>query len=524
MEYLMSFTPCLFLLLSGVQAAYSGTVELALLSSFGNSDGIFYYANISVGTPGQLQTLLIDTGSTDTILHASNASYCKEHDCIGGTYNLSNSSTVEQIEFPRLDAQYADWSHEIGEYIRDTVQLSMLVRNSPGRPNNVEVTGVQLGLADYIYTQAPTAAGILGLGYGSYEAIQGRNEMTHLPVYPTFVDTLVEAGAISSRLFSIYLNTLDQYGSILFGGIDDTKYTGPLTTLNLLQYTVLDYPPKDFQGHISNYFLTLQEVTIQPYDGPVQTLLPNRSTRRTVPDTGTADWVLPTSAFNKFIEHAGVQPFEAFSDEQNPPELLPEDLVRPCSDVTYGMTNTTRFQLTLTGNGTNSVTLSLQLADLFAPISNADGSAATDFVGRPLCVLRVVEGDEDDDFHIISSGIMRVGYWVFDMDNGQISLAQAHLNTTSSNVVSVEAGPDGLSKVAPNHVAEVQRDKVEGMVQDSVRHTFSTATNTIGYAMGAESVATSRVSEKDSNDYECRSVKTRRKRKEQLRSRPSYRK
>ncbi|KAI5200074.1 hypothetical protein AUEXF2481DRAFT_38442 [Aureobasidium subglaciale EXF-2481] len=265
---------------------------------------------------------------------------------------------------------------------------------------------------------------------------------------------------------------------------------------------------------------------MQPYDGPAQVLLESHSKRIAVPDTGTPDWMLPASAFNKFVKHAGVQLIEAFSDEQLAPELFSGDLVRPCSDVAYGMTNTTRFQLTFTGNGTNNATLSLQLADLFTPISNADGSAATDFVGRPLCLLRVFEGDEDEDEElvVISSGIMRAGYWVFGMDNGQISLTQANLNTTSSNVVSVEAGPDGLSKVEPNHVAELQKDAVEAMVQDSVRHTFSTATNTVGYTMGAESVPTPRAGKKDSDSHESRSEKTKGKRKEQLRSRPSYRK
>ncbi|KAI5243342.1 acid protease [Aureobasidium subglaciale] len=515
MDCFTSLILCLSLLLSGVQAASSGTVELALMSSFANSDGIFYYANISVGTPGQLQTLLIDTGSTDTILHALNATYCGQHECSGGTCNLSGSSTVEQMDTQRLDALYADRTHMTGGCIRDTVQL-----------NNLEVTGVQLGLADYIYTQQPVAEGTLGLGNGSYEFIQGRKTMAPLPVYPTFVDTLVQAGAISSRLFSIYLNTLDQFGSILFGGIDQKKYTGPLTTLNLIRYTHLDHPPQEVQGHVSNYFLTLQEVTMQPYDGPAQVLLESYSKRIAVPDTGTPDCVLPASAFNKLVKHAGVQLIEAFSDEQLAPELFFGDLVRPCSDVAYGMTNTTRFQLTFTGNGTNNATLSLQLADLFTPISNADGSAATDFVGRPLCLLRVFEADEDEDeeFVIISSGIMRAGYWVFDMDNGQISLAQANLNTTSSNVVSVEAGPDGLSKVEPNHVAELQKDAVEAMVQDSVRHTFSTATNTVGYTMGAESVPTPWAGKKDSDNHESRSEKTKGKRKEQFRSRPSYRK
>ena len=73
--------------------------------------------------------------------------------------------------------------------------------------------------------------GIMGLAYSSNMDINKSRK--NMP--PSFLDGLVQAGAISSRLYSIYLNTLDQYGSILFGGLDTDKYKGSRCNLTTIQ-------------------------------------------------------------------------------------------------------------------------------------------------------------------------------------------------------------------------------------------------------------------------------------------------
>jgi hypothetical protein len=58
--------------------------------------------------------------------------------------------------------------------------------------------------------------GILGLGYSVREASARRIGIR----YPYFVETLVNAGQIASRLYSLYLANLGQYSSIVFGDVD----------------------------------------------------------------------------------------------------------------------------------------------------------------------------------------------------------------------------------------------------------------------------------------------------------------
>lgn len=295
--------------------------------------------------------------------------------------------------------------------------------------------------------------------------------------FPGFVDTLVQAGAISSRLYSIYLNTLDLYGSILFGGIDTEKYIGPLTTLNLF---TLDQPHR-----VDDFRLILEKVTMQPNNGPNQTIFQGTESTAwyTALDTGTPGWTLPTSAYHKLIGYAGVLPEGGYYSRTGIPK---NSFVRPCSEVTRGV-NTTRLELTFVGNGTNTAILQLELADLFTPLTDRNGSATINRSGQQMCWLRIKDAQSELVSSLTSNSVMRAGYWVFDLDNGQVSVAQANLRANSSNVVQVEAGTEGLSKAANNLKAETQKVKVKGQISASVVPRLSTVASTASYATRIES-------------------------------------
>ncbi|THZ31242.1 acid protease [Aureobasidium pullulans] len=457
MKLLKTFT-FLPLLCFGVEATeHHGTVELALMNSVGNKYGDEYYVNITVGTPGQLQSVLIDTGSSSTIFLASDVPGCNETLC-PQTFDLSASSSFDAVSPGALYAPFGG-AAALGDFVTDVVQIG-----------DLSISKVPLGLAHTFRSRLQPYTGILGLGYSSREAIN--RTMSHkVPKHPSFIEVLTKANAISSRLFSVHLNKLDMYGSILFGGIDTAKYKGPLTTLNCLNSK---------HDEVDQWYLNLQEVTMQPHDGPELTLL--RSTqdepRLALVDTGSPDWQLPSSAYHKVLGFAGAEA---------PDGLWPlPGFNRPCRQVAYGAANTTHFQLTFAGNGTNTATLDLELADLFTPITGDDGSATVDRYGQPLCMLRIVEVEENNEPLIISSSVMRAGYWVFDLDNGQISLGQSDLETTSSNVVQVQAGTDGLSRAVQRLVPESQLNDVEGQMALPSTYKLSTATNTIGYTTGAQ--------------------------------------
>ncbi|KAI4727651.1 acid protease [Aureobasidium sp. EXF-10728] len=440
MKFSLGILFCLCQLFCCVRAAIGPpntvekTIELALKSGIDDTDarGMGYYVNMTVGTPGQSQTFLIDTGSSDTILSAMNSSSCTPRGCFNGQFNPNVSSTFETTHPGALKIAYLDGSQKKGDLVTDVVQM-----------NNVKIRNFPVGLAYRVKDRFLPNVGIMGLGYSSNMAHVLHS--TGVKNVSSFVEALVQAGAISSRFYSIYLNaldlygSLDPYGSILFGGIDTNKYKGPLTTLNLLPSA---------SHNVSGFYLHLVSVTMQPYNGPNQTIVQTTKDTKFFAnlDTGTPDWVLPTSAYHKLIGYAGVvsdggyYPGNGMVDKQS--------FVKPCSNVARGIDNTTRLKFTFTGHGIGTATLQVELADLFTPLTYKDGSAVTNQSGQAMCWLRVTDSgatDTQSSEMLIGGGVFRAGYWVFDLDNGQVSVAQANLDAHSPNVVPVEAGADGLS-------------------------------------------------------------------------------
>lgn len=67
----------------------------------------------------------------------------------------------------------------------------------------------------------------MGIGYDSNESGTAPNG-----TYPSVMDNLVDQGIIARKAYSLYLNDLESNrGSVVFGGIDTTKYTGELVAL-----------------------------------------------------------------------------------------------------------------------------------------------------------------------------------------------------------------------------------------------------------------------------------------------------
>jgi hypothetical protein len=346
-------------------------------------------------------------------------------------------------------------------------------------PDDITITNFPMGIANRMALRFVPCTGILGLGYSSpmtsaFDRWLQNSHKVVLPVLPpSSVEALVQAGAISSRLYSIYLNSLGGSGSIVFGGLDTAKYHGTLTTLNTV---VRDDKP------VHNFYLYLDPVIMHPHDGLTQTLLRSTKERRytTLPDTGSPSWDLPTSAYHKVVEYAGVI---STDDLKLSSDFEDSRLVKPCSDLAQGSANTTRFEIAFSGNGTNTGTLNVELADLFTPLTSGDGSTVTDEAGRPMCWLRIEAND--GTFLITGSPVMRAGLWVSDLDNGQVSLAQANLRAnSSSNVVQVEAGADGMIKAVKELRAETKRIDVEDRTSPTAVYKLSTVTSSVGYSTG----------------------------------------
>ena len=114
-----------------------------IYSTDNNATGGMYMANITVGTPPQDISLILDTGSSDIWLLSSQADICENLSdeenglgCIGGTFDSSSSSTVEIIDRNGFQIQYEDSTGSFGDWIKDDFSI-----------NGAEVNGLQMGLA-----------------------------------------------------------------------------------------------------------------------------------------------------------------------------------------------------------------------------------------------------------------------------------------------------------------------------------------------------------------------------------------
>ncbi|THW69157.1 acid protease [Aureobasidium pullulans] len=444
-------------LLTLAERDVNGTSESALLTNFAGQLGTRYFVNFTVGTPGQLQTALLDTGSSDTILLASDASICaKKSSCPGGSYNSSASSTFSLLSAGAIEAQYGASvvsGTMTGDLVTDVIQVG-----------DIAVTGAHFGIAHEAqgrFLGNGAFVGIMGLAYSAPEALREGQ-----PLYPTFVESLVGAGAIASRLFSLYLNEVSSFGSILFGGIDTKKYEGNLTTLNFLQVSAEEKP-------ISAFWMHLDEVSMTRDDGTKEQIVePDEIQQPVLPDSGSAYWDVPTDVYNKIINATGAR-------------ISQNNALLACSKISNG----TYFAFTFSGNGTNKVNLEVPLSSFFTPAVLADGSGLAKIGGEDACLLMAQNAGSDAKFYLVGDPVIRAGYWVYDLDNGQVSIAKARLSATASNIVAVEAGSHGLM-IATDQYSELaanQTERVAGTATASVSYSLSTASEAVGQTAGPQS-------------------------------------
>uniref|UniRef100_A0A8B9VQ65 Peptidase A1 domain-containing protein n=1 Tax=Anas zonorhyncha TaxID=75864 RepID=A0A8B9VQ65_9AVES len=169
-----------------------------------------YVGTISIGTPPQEFSVIFDTGSANLWVPSV---YCSSRACANHRrFDPARSST-----YRGTTTSVATWygtGSMVGVLGYDTVTVSTL-------PN--QVFGLSLSEPGSFLAQAPFD-GFLGLAFPSISSSGAT------PIF----DNMMSQGLVSQDLFSIYLTPNKQNGSfVLFGGIDDTYFTGNLSWIPL---------------------------------------------------------------------------------------------------------------------------------------------------------------------------------------------------------------------------------------------------------------------------------------------------
>jgi len=421
-----------------------------------------YYANVTIGTPGQDFSLQIDTGSSDVWVPSSSATFCsntREGGCPGGTFNSANSKTFVDVERDGFNISYVDGTGSTGDYFQDTFSIG-----------GAKIQNFQMGLA----TDTTIGIGIMGIGYNTSEAnIQTGNGT----VYPNLPVAMVNSGLIKSNAYSLWLDDLQaSSGSILFGGIDTAKYTGDLISV--------DVYPDTRGGDVTSFTVAWTSLSVQSSSGTDQ-LTSTSFAQPAILDSGTTITLLPDEVAAVIFEELG-----ATVSQQLGAVVVPCALASKNGSINYGF------------GGVGGPVIKVDVSQLVLPLTTSDGRTPTYNNGEAACQLGIqAAGDVPTLF---GDTFLRSAYVVYDLENNRIALAQTDFNATGSNVVSFASAGAAIPSAtsAPNEAAVTQtatgipKVGVTATATGAGEATFNPTATGLSAASGFTSTATSTSSKK----------------------------
>ncbi|GAM38466.1 yapsin [Talaromyces pinophilus] len=372
------------------------------------SEGI-YFVNATVGTPGQLVQLVLDTGSSDVWFFGPNSCDAKTSDCLGGTYDPSQSSSV-LISQPKgqFFIQYGTpGSNVTGNYIKDAFSVG-----------EAKVTNLTMAYATYA-AYVPT--GVMGIGFDTNEAITAYGGKP----YPNFVDVLKSENVISTKAYSLWLNDLESStGSCLFGGYDTKKFSG-----NLLAVPI---QPDESSGELTSMTVAWTALGITTQSGS-QTITSSSFKSPALLDSGTTLSIIPDDIYESLVTF-----FDATLDQAG-------DAIVKCNLLDDSGT------LDFTFGGSDGPVIKVPFSEFALPATTTNGQQATFNDGSLACYLGLQGTGSDPTSQvpvILGDTFLRSAYVVYDLDNKQISLAQTVFNATDSNVVEITSASPVASVVS----------------------------------------------------------------------------
>lgn len=393
------------------------------LTAINNITGGGYYAEVEVGTPGQKMTMHLDTGSSDTWVVSADADLCRsdtlqqQFGSCSEVYDSDDSSTYEMAVPNGFNITYLDGNRVRGDYVTDSLQIG-------GTTIEEQQIGVGLSLR--------RPSGLMGLGLS--DSVAARR------AYRTVIENLVEQGSIGRAAYSVWLNDLQaDDGTILFGGIDTTKYYGSLVTFPIV--------PAFDERTRSHYAIGLGSVSIQNGTGDSSsssnTVTPSSFSGRAILDTGATLSLLPGAVAQSI--------FDAFDVDDSQGMALVDCAL---AGSEFGET-TVDFHFTDddddgSAEATIHVPVRELVLDILSPVSvGGDTSDLDEDFESSVCVFGIQDnsmfGVNDDGFVLLGDTFLRSAYVVYDEANMQVGIAQAVLNATGDgDIIELASGDSAL--------------------------------------------------------------------------------
>lgn len=367
---------------------------------------IFYDTEITLGTPPQKFTVDLDTGSSDLWVVANGSA---------NAYDPKKSSTYSDYK-PGFSINYGDGSHASGDWVKDTLTFG------------------GASVPQFVFAAATTVASseqIFGIGYTGNEAsgFQGEQQGETFN-YDNFPIRLAGDGIINTPAYSLYLDGLSaSTGSVLFGGIDTSKFNGKLTILKTL-IDPGDTKPREF-------FVTLDTVDVSVNGKSTNAL---EETRRVLLDSGTTLTYLPTETYQTLLTSLGIfddQYYGAGTTKDVIDKLKSEKAV-----ITYKLQGQTievpidQLFILATDNDNNQVYVTENgKTEEYYSFLVGDGGDGNPFDPNNL---------PGQIGYIFGDSFLRSAYVVYDIGQDVVALAQADYSKTEGSIEPIKKGSDGI--------------------------------------------------------------------------------
>ncbi|KAG9243499.1 aspartic peptidase domain-containing protein [Calycina marina] len=366
-----------------------------------------YFANVSIGEPGQIIQLHVDTGSSDVWVIANDADVTPDpadypQGTPGGTFDLSASTTASEPFIGGLNISYLDGSGAYGDLFTDTLAVA-----------GSTLTNFTIGLAH----KASMGRGILGLGFPIALSFIGNPNIAEERKL-TLLDSMVDDEQITSQGFSLWLNDVDSSsGAIVFGGIDTKKYNGTLASLSMY--------PTPGQTDFEHPLISFTSLAITTPSGS-QTLTPDDYAYPAILDSGTTVTVVPDFIANAIYAQTGAVYFSQYGVAAVPCGVRD---VAGTLDFGFG--------------GPNGPIIKVPIGDLIFPAIFAGQPVAYPNSTQMACQFGInpssTRGLPDGYPVPFGDSMMRSAYIAYDYANKRIALAQTIYNVTDEDVVKFES-------------------------------------------------------------------------------------
>ncbi|MCJ1397717.1 hypothetical protein MMC11_000913 [Xylographa trunciseda] len=399
---------------------------------------IHYVINVTMGTPPQTFGLNLDTGSSDFVVRTSQSAGCMAGNCTAyGSFDPTKSSTYVPGTLSYTQ-KYGEGSSANGTMANDILSFGGVT------VSNFSFAAVnQFNIDDNVF----------GVGYPTQEGIVITN--ISQPQYLNGASALKAAGLIQASAYSIWLNDISAgKGSVLyvfptlffsikhntnlqtylqerapqqllsilysllisdpkslmltflpasFGGVDTSKYTGPLQTVPVVP--AFKTGPNDPRGPAGTVLY-----------GDISISLDAIGTSK-----GSATTISTPAGF----------PLTVLLDTGTTLLQLPQQV---CTNLcsAFGCTTTSNNGYTLPCNTAGNITFNFSGINITAPVAEFQrdlgfGGGQCSFDIQPI-----------NSGYILGEPFLRSAYVVFDLDNNEIALAQTVFNSSApSNILEI---------------------------------------------------------------------------------------